>query len=177
MIQVAQKDITKINYIDAIVVAANKNLQIGTGLYKNIHRCAGERLLKECCLLGGCKEGEAKITGGYNLPCKYIIHTVAPVWIDGNYGEKELLERCYINSLKLALKYDIHSIAFSAIPTGRSTYPPSIAAEIAIKTVMDFIYKYSEKIDLIEWAISGERICRAYRKALKNANYLYDGYI
>ena len=75
MIQVAQKDITKINYIDAIVVAANKNLQIGTGLYKNIHRCAGERLLKECCLLGGCKEGEAKITGGYNLPCKYIIHS------------------------------------------------------------------------------------------------------
>ena len=85
MIQVAQKDITKMNYIDAIVVAANKNLQTGTGLYKNIHRCAGERLLKECCLLGGCKEGEAKITGGYNLPCRYIIHTVAPVWIDGNY--------------------------------------------------------------------------------------------
>lgn len=112
MIQVVQKDITKINYIDAIVVAANKNLQIGTGLYKNIHRCAGERLLKECCLLGGCKEGESKITGGYNLPCKYIIHTVAPVWIDGNYREKEILECCYINSLKLALKYDIHSIAF-----------------------------------------------------------------
>lgn len=105
---------------------------------------------------------------GYNLPCRYIIHTVAPVWIDGNYGEKELLERCYINSLKLALKYDIHSIAFSAIPTGRSTYPPSIAAEISHKNSNGFIYKESGK-NRFDWSgYDPENVFgRAYRKAVK----------
>lgn len=132
-----QADITTLA-VDVIVNAANASLLGGGGVDGAIHRAAGRELLSECRLLGGCQPGEAKLTRGYNLPAKFIIHTVGPVWNGGAHGESELLSSCYRRSLELAAGRNLTSIAFPAISTGIFGFPVQPAAEIAIATVRTF---------------------------------------
>lgn len=124
---------------DAIVNAANSSLLGGGGVDGAIHRAAGSELVHECRLLGGCKPGEAKITKGYELKAKHIIHTVGPVWNNGDYNEQGTLASCYANSLALCRGNQLNAIAFPCISTGIYGFPKTLAAEIAVKTCKEFI--------------------------------------
>jgi len=137
-LRVAEGDITKLD-VDAIVNAANPTLLGGGGVDGAIHRAAGPGLLAECKTLGGCNTGEAKITRGYNLPARWVIHTVGPVWQGGGHGEDELLADCYRNSLRLAVERRVRTIAFPAISTGVYGFPMARAARIAVREVRRFL--------------------------------------
>ncbi|MEW6556419.1 MAG: O-acetyl-ADP-ribose deacetylase [Elusimicrobiota bacterium] len=161
-IELVLGDITKIK-VDAIVNAANTTLLGGGGVDGAIHRAAGHQLLEECKKLGGCKTGEAKITKGYNLPPKYVIHTVGPIWRGGNFNEKKLLKICYKNSLELAEKNKIKSIAFPSISTGAYGFPIEKAAQIALSEIKKFVEKKSV-FDKIIIVLFSETDLQVYKK-------------
>jgi len=137
-VEILKGDITKLK-VDAIVNAANRSLLGGGGVDGAIHRAAGKELLAECQTLNGCETGQSKITKGYNLPAKYVIHTVGPVWYGGNKNERELLKSCYLTALNLAKDNGIKTIAFPAISCGVYRFPLEEACNIAMNTVKEFI--------------------------------------
>lgn len=157
-------DITKLD-VDAIVNAANTTLLGGGGVDGAIHRAAGPELLAECRTLCGCKPGEAKLTRGYHLPARFVIHTVGPVWRGGQRGEPGTLANCYRNSLDLAVENEIKMIAFPAISCGVYAYPIPEAAQVALKTTRDFLAT-DDSIDKVAFVLWGEDIYDAYRQLL-----------
>ena len=152
-IKAVKADITKLQ-TDAIVNAANNTLLGGGGVDGAIHRAAGPQLLAECRTLNGCETGQARITKGYNLPAKYVIHTVGPVWYGGEQGEPQLLADAYRNSLKLAAEHNLKSVAFPAISTGVYGYPKEEAAHIAIDTIREFLKGYDMEVILTAFSDS-----------------------
>ena len=166
-IKLLQGDITKIE-AECIVNAANSSLLGGGGVDGAIHRAAGRELVQECRTLGGCKTSQAKITKGYRLPAKYVIHTVGPVYINGQHNEPELLASCYRNSLELAEKYGIRTIAFPCISTGIYRYPFEDACKVALDTITGFLNNGSE-IDQVMLICYSQNDYARYAKIIEEA--------
>ena len=170
-IEVVEGDITE-QRVDAIVNAANTTLLGGGGVDGAIHRAAGPELLAECRTLGGCATGQAKITKGYKLPAKWVIHTVGPVWRDGRHGEEELLASCYRNSLALAEQNGARTIGFPSISTGAYGFPMDKAARIAVAEIRTFLERNSamEKVVLVCFGKSAFDIHREALENIRNPN-------
>lgn len=166
-IQTVQGDITKQKDVEAIVNAANTSLLGGGGVDGAIHRAAGPKLLEECRTLHGCNTGEAKITKAYNLPCKYVIHTVGPIYWGGQNNEAKLLESAYRNSLQVAVNHGIRTIAFPSISTGVYSYPLEEAAVIAVGTVNAFCIEHPDAFDFVRFVLFDERTKKAYEDEVK----------
>ncbi len=165
-IELFKGDITSLK-VDAIVNAANSALLGGGGVDGAIHRAAGKELLAECRTLNGCETGEAKITNGYNLPAKFVIHTVGPVWHGGRSGEPEKLASCYRRSLEVAVENGVKTIAFPNICTGVYGYPKIEAAEIAVKAVLSFL-KSNNELELVIFCVFDDENFMIYRNLLTN---------
>jgi O-acetyl-ADP-ribose deacetylase (regulator of RNase III) len=163
-IEIVRGDITKLD-VDAIVNAANASLLGGGGVDGAIHRAAGPELLAECRTLGSCRPGESKITRGYHLPARFVIHTVGPVWRGGEHHEPETLMNCYRSSLQLAVEHGIKTIAFPAISCGAYGYPIPDAAQVALKAGRGFLAT-DDRIDKVTFVLWGEDIYDAYRQLL-----------
>jgi O-acetyl-ADP-ribose deacetylase len=168
--KILKSDITKLK-VDAIVNAANNSLRGGGGVDGAIHKAAGSELLVECIGLKGCKTGEAKITKAYNLPCKYVIHTVGPVWSGGENKEDHLLKNCYRNSLKIAVVNNIKSIAFSAISTGVYGFPIERACRIAVEESSVFLKTSSQELDII-FVCFNDNVYNSYQKVFMEKNLI-----
>ena len=166
-IQVVEGDITK-QTVDAIVNAANTTLLGGGGVDGAIHRAAGPELLAECRTLGGCATGQAKLTKGYGLSAKWVIHTVGPVWRDGRHGEDELLASCYRSSLALAVRHGIRTIAFPSISTGAYGFPMERAARIAVREAKQFL-EQNPTIQQVRLVCFGPAACAIHSQALAEA--------
>lgn len=160
-------DITKLE-VDAIVNAANRTLLGGGGVDGAIHRAAGPGLLEECRRLGGCPTGEARITGGHNLPARWVVHTVGPVWHGGRSGEEELLARCYRNSLALAVQHGAKTIAFPAISTGAYGFPLERAARIAVRETIHALEQHP-LVEMVYHVCFEQHALRVFQAALAEA--------
>lgn len=165
VLELAEGDITKQD-TEAIVNAANTTLLGGGGVDGAIHRTGGPRILEACRKIGGCPTGEARITTGGNLPARYVIHTVGPVYQDGRHGEPELLARAYRSSLELAMAHRIRTLAFPSISTGAYAYPMEAAAAVALSTVVDFLRSHPE-IQCVRFVLFGKEALRIYSQALE----------
>jgi O-acetyl-ADP-ribose deacetylase (regulator of RNase III) len=165
-ISIVEGDITKLN-VDAVVNAANNSLLGGGGVDGAIHRAAGPKLLDECITLNGCETGDAKITGGYNLPARHVIHTVGPIWRGGNNGEPEKLASCYRKSMEVAVANGVQTIAFPAISTGVYGYPLEEAAQIAVSQVVECLNEMPS-LKNVTFVLFGAKNYDIYKAILSN---------